>query len=432
MIRWIFLIAVSLTLVVLASVVPASAGGWAVITLDTLPGQMISGQAYTLGFMVRQHGITPMANLTPTIHATNPATGDILTVSAGPAGEVGHYQATLSFPTEGSWRWSIDAFTMQQPMPDLNVLAPSQVQDSSALPGASPVSLTLVISGLLWAALAAWFALRNRSRRLVGLAVIGLLLAGAGFASANVRAFMPETSQVSQNLALSPAETGQALFVAKGCITCHQNQRIDRVETQNFASLRIGPDLSKFSASPEYLRLWLANPAALKPDTRMPDLNLSPGEIEALIAFLNAGSSTSMPPTSPAESISIKSCHVTEPVWVKPPDDAAVSNPPEYGYYYVNADRSIWASAWWKGEEDTYLRATNDGIKVGWFRPAGAALEITGQRIDAKAPALEAHAPCCYPTRFQATGLYFPSEGCWQVNARAEDSELSFIVRVAP
>lgn len=130
--------------------------------------------------------------------------------------------------------------------------------------------------------------------------------------------------------------------------------------------------------------------------------------------------------------LSRESCPLTEPVWEKPPEDSAVSNPPSEGYYFVNEDRSIWASAWWVGLEDYQLRVSKEGIKMGWFRPAGAVLEITGQRVDAQAPALEAHVPCCYPTRFQATGVYFPTEGCWEVKAKAADSELSFFVRVEP
>ena len=130
-------------------------------------------------------------------------------------------------------------------------------------------------------------------------------------------------------------------------------------------------------------------------------------------------------------STSTDVCHITEPVWVKPPDDSAVSGSPEHGDYFVNKDRSIWASAWWTKTEG-YHQAGEEGIKVGWFRPAGASLEITGQRIDGQAPPLEAHIPCCYPTQFQATGLIFPTEGCWEVTAKAADSELSFIVKINP
>jgi hypothetical protein len=126
-------------------------------------------------------------------------------------------------------------------------------------------------------------------------------------------------------------------------------------------------------------------------------------------------------------------CPLTEPVWAKPPEDSAVQDPPAFGHYFVNPDRSIWASAWWAGQAEEYpLQASEEGLKVGWFRPAGAALEITGQRTDGQAPPLEAHVPCCYPTRFQATGLSFPTEGCWTVTARAAESEISFVVWVEP
>lgn len=99
---------------------------------------------------------------------------------------------------------------------------------------------------------------------------------------------------------------------------------------------------------------------------------------------------------------------------------------------FVNEDRSIWASAGLAGKDGSPLRVSEAGIKVGWFRLAGAMLKITDQRLDAEAPALESDIPCCYPTRFQATGIYFPSEGCWEVNAKAEDEELSFVVWVEP
>lgn len=144
---------------------------------------------------------------------------------------------------------------------------------------------------------------------------------------------------------------------------------------------------------------------------------------------LTACSST-VPETSPPTQAS---CPVTTPEWLLEPDDSAVLNPPDYGYYYVNADQTILASAWWWAESGEYrLRADPQGVKTGWFRPAGETLEITGQRLDGEAPPLESNVPCCYPTRFQTSGLYFPTEGCWEVTARAGGSELSFTVWVEP
>jgi hypothetical protein len=144
------------------------------------------------------------------------------------------------------------------------------------------------------------------------------------------------------------------------------------------------------------------------------------------------GASTPLPGLPVEASPTAISCPLTEPVWAKPPEDAAVLSTPEYSYYFINADSTIWASAWFAGETSQYGLVSGEDTKLGWFRPAGADLEITGRRLDGAAPPLEAHVPCCYPTRFQATGLLFPAEGCWEVIARAAESELKFVVSVEP
>ena len=136
--------------------------------------------------------------------------------------------------------------------------------------------------------------------------------------------------------------------------------------------------------------------------------------------------------SQPTENISANSCPVTEPVWIKPPKDSAIPDAPAFGYYFTNEDRSILASAWWIGREDYQLHVTEEGIKLGWFRPAGAPLRINGQRLDEKAPPLQADIPGTYPTQFQATGIYFPTEGCWEITAEAEDRALTFVIWVGP
>ncbi|MCW5879082.1 MAG: hypothetical protein KIS80_09495 [Anaerolineales bacterium] len=126
-------------------------------------------------------------------------------------------------------------------------------------------------------------------------------------------------------------------------------------------------------------------------------------------------------------------CMPSPIVWDQPPDDPAIGGAPQPGHYFVNSDKSIWASAWWAAEDADGVwdeDAQGYGIKVGWFRPEGVTLHISGQRLDAPAAPLVAQIPCCYPTRFQATGLIFPTEGCWQVEAQAGDRQLSFVVWV--
>ncbi len=89
--------------------------------------------------------------------------------------------------------------------------------------------------------------------------------------------------------AATDAAAGKALFAAKGCATCHVNQRADLPAQRCCPGA--GPDLTSYRNDPAYLRRWLADPAAVKPSAEMPNLNLSPAEIEALIAFLNDRSS---------------------------------------------------------------------------------------------------------------------------------------------
>jgi hypothetical protein len=152
-----------------------------------------------------------------------------------------------------------------------------------------------------------------------------------------------------------------------------------------------------------------------------------------LLIFLLLSVVTACTSSQSVENTSASSCATTKPLWLKPPEDTAIPDAPVFGHYFANEDRSILASAWWiEDQEDYQLHITEEGIKMGWFRPVGAPLEITGQRLDGQAPPLRADIPGIYPTRFQATGIYFPTEGCWEVNAKAEGSERSFVVWIKP
>jgi hypothetical protein len=71
------------------------------------------------------------------------------------------------------------------------------------------------------------------------------------------------------------------------------------------------------------------------------------------------------------------------------------------------------------------------GVKVGWYRVARGDLFIEGHRLDAPAPPLRSGIPAGYGSRgFQATALFFPTEGCWEVTGRVGDSSVTFVVLV--
>lgn len=71
------------------------------------------------------------------------------------------------------------------------------------------------------------------------------------------------------------------------------------------------------------------------------------------------------------------------------------------------------------------------GWKLGWWRIVSGTLVITGRRLDAPGPPLRASVPDGYGSRgFQSTGVYFPTEGCWEVTGAVGDAELTFVTFV--
>jgi hypothetical protein len=158
------MIRVLLLLTVLLAAVPAVlAGGWATVTLDELPGDVRAGEPFTVGFLVMQHGITPVHDLgegypiEPLIVATNPATGERVEVVAEPAAELGHFTAELTLPSEGAWAWSITPRPFgEQLLEPLTVLPAPQASLVGLLAGDGAAATggiaTLVL--LRWAGLA--------------------------------------------------------------------------------------------------------------------------------------------------------------------------------------------------------------------------------------------------------------------------------------
>ena len=85
---------------------------------------------------------------------------------------------------------------------------------------------------------------------------------------------------------LADAVIGHQLFVAKGCVTCHM-----RGEEGG----RMGPDLTVRRYASAAISSFLGDPessplskSAMPNGVRMPNLNLSPTEIRALVAYLNS------------------------------------------------------------------------------------------------------------------------------------------------
>jgi len=277
-----------------ALAVPAFAGGWAIISLDELPTNVIAGAPIKVGFTVLQHGQTPMTDLTPTISASLNQEAEFV-VDAQPEGKPGHYTAVLTFPMEGDWDWSIEAFTMSQKMPVLSVGVPPKgqpVSNTEPVVSASSISPLLVVrlSALGIGIFGLVFAMRRKSRFAMVLTGLCLLVGVSSFVMAptvpTVEAQSKSSYEMKEDASISQVENGRQLFIAKGCIVCHANAKAST--DSSMTKMDGAPNLTKFSASPEELRMRLENPKSVKSDTWMPDLDLSDVEIESLIAFINS------------------------------------------------------------------------------------------------------------------------------------------------
>lgn len=121
-----------------------------------------------------------------------------------------------------------------------------------------------------------------------GRSTVSVLFAGAAtlaLAICTLFAVRPDILPGAAPPAMPATMNGNALFLAKGCATCHAHAGVPTTY-----QVPTGPDLTHYvvanDATREYLRRWLTNPQAVKPNATMPNLNLSPAEVDALIAFL--------------------------------------------------------------------------------------------------------------------------------------------------
>jgi mono/diheme cytochrome c family protein len=94
--------------------------------------------------------------------------------------------------------------------------------------------------------------------------------------------------------AQTAAGRGLRLFVAKGCVTCHQNS----LESGN-TSLGFAPALSARKHDDGHLASILLRPEAVlarspQPVGAMPNLGLQPDEVTALVAFINNNAGTAI------------------------------------------------------------------------------------------------------------------------------------------
>jgi cytochrome c553 len=94
--------------VLLAFVVTICAGGWAVVSLSSLPEYFVAAKPVTLTFFVRQHGVTLVDGLAVALSATETSGASVKGVVA-PTGNHGEYKAAFTLPQAGNWTVKIDS-----------------------------------------------------------------------------------------------------------------------------------------------------------------------------------------------------------------------------------------------------------------------------------------------------------------------------------
>lgn len=225
-----------LALGILGAVVVASTvaftwmGGWAVVTVSKIPDAWITGKPLQLTWQVRQHGLTRLEGLTPTLEARSGSrriTGR--TWAFEEDGQKG-YRGTIAFPQPGVWQVTINSGFGRSRA----VLFPWRVVDSVT----------------------------------------------------TVRGTVEDHLKKIGIQPLSESERGRRMFAATGCVTCHTHRDVPIAGEVS----DVGPDLTNRRFPADYLARFLANPS-IKPATngkRMPDLGLREKDIAPLIAFINA------------------------------------------------------------------------------------------------------------------------------------------------
>lgn len=309
-----FTVALALLLI---TTITATAGGWAVITLDELPGQIVAGQSFTIGFTVRQHGRTLRDDLAPILRFNRSDAKDSLDFTAKREGDSGHYVASVTLPNDGQWNWKVDIEQFGMVTQDMspltvvaaapaNALAPVVASESASVPESAPesapasatidpvapatntLSFITGVAGAIVAIGALAFWLRTRARFALVVVAVAALVGVIGFTSVGTSAAQPVTVAANVEAAeIDRVALGRALFVDKGCVMCHTHSAVPT----KLGPFWIGdepPVLTAGKYSAEYLRQWLKDPASVKPDTVMPQLHLSDVEIAALSAFLGA------------------------------------------------------------------------------------------------------------------------------------------------
>jgi hypothetical protein len=146
--------------------------------------------------------------------------------------------------------------------------------------------------------------------------------------------------------------------------------------------------------------------------------------VALLVLVIAVGCGSPWATTSP-----VAACTPTQPNGDTPPGE----DPSEAHY----GNGRLYTGLWPNGEilaDPRFVEADGSiGMKFWWWRAPGVGasgdLQITGHEIDTGA-SITASIPDGYGQRFQATGITFPTAGCYEVTAKSGDALLTFVTKV--
>jgi hypothetical protein len=158
-------IAFVLLLAFAATTGTAHAGGWATVELGESPSGIVAGEPWRVELIVKQHGVTPMSGITPSVRIDN-GEGVVRTFRARPTGTVGTYVADVTYPAAGTWRTRFyDGFTDVIP----HRLAPMDVPAATgAAADGFPWHQTIAVAVVALLFLAGLLAVSDRPRLRLG------------------------------------------------------------------------------------------------------------------------------------------------------------------------------------------------------------------------------------------------------------------------
>ena len=155
-------------LALVALSVPALAKEGATTKFDSLPGQWVANQSYTLGYMIRMDGVEPYKADRTEIVANSLDGKTNLTFTGVADTTPGHYAATVLFPTAGTYQWKVTQGTFFAPfdLGSISVVPATGTTGAQSNPGA-PIRDALPFAAAAAVVFAAFVLARTQRRRLM-------------------------------------------------------------------------------------------------------------------------------------------------------------------------------------------------------------------------------------------------------------------------